>query len=188
MKYFVTVAGRAIEADLDGERITIDGKTMRVAIERVPGDDSSVAHVLRVDDSVYIVEVRRGRELGDGPGLGAAIGGGATRGRYELGLDGWRIAAEAVDERAKAIRDLTGARERTPGPAQVIAPMPGLVVRVNVHEGDRVVAGQGLVVMEAMKMENELKSASAGIVRRVLASPGDAVERGAVLLELEPSE
>ena len=62
--------------------------------------------------------------------------------------------------------------------------MPGLVVRVNVAEGDTVAAGQGLVVMEAMKMENELRAAAAGTVSRVLATPGAAVEKGAVLVEL----
>ena len=63
--------------------------------------------------------------------------------------------------------------------------MPGLVVRVSVAVGDQVQAGQALVVMEAMKMENELRSAAAGTVRAVLAAPGTAVEKGAVLVELE---
>jgi pyruvate carboxylase subunit B len=63
--------------------------------------------------------------------------------------------------------------------------MPGLVVRVAVQPGDRVQLGQGVVVIEAMKMENELKAPSAGIVRAVLVSPGSAVEKGAVLVELD---
>jgi biotin carboxyl carrier protein len=71
------------------------------------------------------------------------------------------------------------------GPAPLIAPMPGLVVRVNVTEGDEVAAGQGLVVMEAMKMENELRAPAAGRVSRVHATAGTAVEKGTVLVELE---
>jgi pyruvate carboxylase subunit B len=63
--------------------------------------------------------------------------------------------------------------------------MPGLIVRVNVQAGDQVHAGQGLVVMEAMKMENELRVQVAGRVRTVLVSPGSVVEKGAVLIELE---
>jgi len=63
--------------------------------------------------------------------------------------------------------------------------MPGMIVRVNVAEGDVIQAGQGLVVMEAMKMENELRAPSAGAVRRVLVAPGTAVEKGALLLEME---
>jgi pyruvate carboxylase subunit B len=62
--------------------------------------------------------------------------------------------------------------------------MPGLIVRVLVGPGDTVTEGQGLVVMEAMKMENELRSPSAGTVRSVAATPGTAVEKGAVLIEL----
>jgi pyruvate carboxylase subunit B len=59
------------------------------------------------------------------------------------------------------------------------------VVRVAVAVGDQVAAGQGLVVMEAMKMENELRTASAGTVKAVHAAPGAAVEKGTVLVELE---
>jgi pyruvate carboxylase subunit B len=60
-----------------------------------------------------------------------------------------------------------------------------MIVRVTVREGDAVQPGQGLVVMEAMKMENELRATAAGTVRRVLIGPGTAVEKGALLLELE---
>jgi pyruvate carboxylase subunit B len=63
--------------------------------------------------------------------------------------------------------------------------MPGLIVRVNVQVGDQVQAGQGIVVMEAMKMENELRATAAGKVKSILAAPGTAVEKGALLVELE---
>ncbi len=71
------------------------------------------------------------------------------------------------------------------GPAPLIAPMPGLIVRIKVAIGDLVQAGQGLVIMEAMKMENELRSSAAGKVRSISAEEGSAVEKGAVLVELE---
>jgi len=64
--------------------------------------------------------------------------------------------------------------------------MPGLVVRVTATVGERVVAGQGLVVIEAMKMENELRASAAGLVTAVRAVPGTAVEKGALLVELGP--
>jgi pyruvate carboxylase subunit B len=107
------------------------------------------------------------------------------RGRYTLWVDGYRFETEALDERTRSIRDLSAATAGPTGPAPIIAPMPGLIVRVNVSVGDRVEAGQGLVVMEAMKMENELRASSAGTVKAVLAQAGTAVEKGAVLLELE---
>ena len=63
--------------------------------------------------------------------------------------------------------------------------MPGLIVRVTVAPGDAVEAGQGVVVMEAMKMENELRAVSAGRVKSVEVSPGAAVEKGTLLVALE---
>jgi biotin carboxyl carrier protein len=71
------------------------------------------------------------------------------------------------------------------GPAAVRAPMPGRVVRVLVAVGDRVTAGQGLVVVEAMKMENELRSPKDGVVKDVTAQTGTAVDAGAVLVVVE---
>jgi biotin carboxyl carrier protein len=71
------------------------------------------------------------------------------------------------------------------GPARVQAPMPGKVVRVLARAGESVAAGQGLLVMEAMKMENELRAARAGRVREVLVGEGQAVETGALLVVLE---
>ena len=71
------------------------------------------------------------------------------------------------------------------GPAKVQAPMPGKVVRVLVLPNQEVTAGQGLLVMEAMKMENELRAPRAGIVREIKAVEGQAVETGALLVIVE---
>jgi pyruvate carboxylase subunit B len=65
------------------------------------------------------------------------------------------------------------------------APMPGLIVRVDVTAGDEVRTGEGVVIIEAMKMENELRADGGGIVSRVLVEAGQAVEKGAVLVEFE---
>lgn len=71
------------------------------------------------------------------------------------------------------------------GPAKIQAPMPGKVVKVLVKVGDTVAAKQGVVVVEAMKMENELKSPKAGTVSEVRAVEGTSVEAGAVLIVVE---
>ena len=107
------------------------------------------------------------------------------RGKYTLWVDGYRFETEALDERTRSIRDLSAARAGPTGPAPILAPMPGLIVRVSVKAGDRVEAGQGLVVMEAMKMENELRATSAGVVKSVEVAAGTAVEKGALLVALE---
>jgi acetyl/propionyl-CoA carboxylase alpha subunit len=107
------------------------------------------------------------------------------RGRYTLWIDGYRFDAEALDERTRAIRELSAQAAGPSGPAPLKAPMPGLIVRVNVKVGDAVEAGQGVVVMEAMKMENELRATAAGTVKSVDVAPGQAVEKGALLVSLE---
>jgi biotin carboxyl carrier protein len=113
--------------------------------------------------------------LGDGGGL-----------RWVLGLAGERAEVEVIDERTQEIQALTG-RRRGGGAGGVLrAPMPGLVVRVEVTEGQQVAAGTGLVVVEAMKMENELRAVRAGVVAKVHVRAGTAVEKGAVLVTLEP--
>jgi biotin carboxyl carrier protein len=79
----------------------------------------------------------------------------------------------------------TGASAST-GAVSVKAPMPGRIVRVLVGVGDRVSARQPVVVVEAMKMENELRSPRDGVVTHVLVAPGAAVESSAVLIVVGP--
>ncbi len=71
------------------------------------------------------------------------------------------------------------------GPEKVVSQMPGKVVRVLVAEGDEVEVGAGLVVVEAMKMENEIATMKGGKVTKIVVAPGDAVEGGALLLVIE---
>jgi len=88
---------------------------------------------------------------------------------------------EMLDERRLRMRAATG-KFSLEGPQRIDAPMPGKVVRVMVKVGDEVTEGQGLVVVEAMKMENELKSPKAGKVTEVHGVEGQAVESGAKLV------
>lgn len=90
-------------------------------------------------------------------------------------------ALELLDERRMRMRR-AGGKFSLDGPQRVDAPMPGKIVRVLVKVGDAVVEGQGLVVVEAMKMENELKSPKAGTVAELHAAEGAAVESGAKLV------
>jgi biotin carboxyl carrier protein len=166
VKYLVEVAGRTVEVELDAHRVRVDGVKVEADLAELPGTPISL---LTLGDSVHRVAVSRG----------------ASRGRYALSVDGWRYDVEALDERTHAIRQLSAATAGPQGPAPLIAPMPGLIVRVNVEVGSIVQPGQGLIVMEAMKMENELRSSSAGVVKVVRVKPGVAVERGATLVELE---
>ncbi|HEY9229766.1 MAG TPA: biotin/lipoyl-containing protein [Gemmatimonadaceae bacterium] len=166
MKYFVRLNGDEHEVLLDGEGVHVDGESVEAHVEEI---DGTPVRLVRIGDEIHRVVVRRG----------------PTRGTYTLWLDGYRFDVEALDERTRAIRELSGASAGPTGPAPLKAPMPGLIVRINVQVGDAVQAGQGLVVMEAMKMENELRAQAAGKVKAIVAEPGSAVEKGALLIELE---
>jgi pyruvate carboxylase subunit B len=166
MRYVVDVDGERTSLDLDGDLVRLEsGETVRAHLTDVEGTPVSL---LTIGDRVYRLVARRGGQ----------------RGSYVLSIDGRRFAIEALDERTRTIRDLSAASASAAGPAPLVAPMPGLVVKVMVAVGDQVQAGQGLVVMEAMKMENELRAISAGVVRQIHVTPGTAVEKGTLLVEL----
>ena len=162
------VNGRSVSVSLGPEGISVDGDPIEARIEEV---DGTPIVLLIAGGTLHRLAVRRG----DG------------RGRYSIWSESHRFEVEALDERRRAIRDMAGASSEDTGPAPLVAPMPGLVVRINVEAGDPIRAGQPLVVMEAMKMENELRSTSDGVVRAIRVRPGEAVEKGTVLIELAES-
>ena len=166
MKYFVRIGEEEHEVVLDADGVHLDGEDVAAQVAPIEG---TPVRMVTIGDEVHRVVVRPG----------------ASRGRYTLWLDGHRFDVEALDERTRAINERSGAGAKASGPTPVVAPMPGLIVRINAAVGDAVGAGQGLVVMEAMKMENELRALAAGKVKNILVAPGTAVEKGAVLIELE---
>ncbi len=89
------------------------------------------------------------------------------------------FTAEVIDPRAWSGRRHTAVQAE--GSQQIVAPMPGKVVRLLVKPGDTVEAGQGLLVIEAMKMQDEIRSPKSGVVERLLAREGQAVNAGEVL-------
>jgi acetyl/propionyl-CoA carboxylase alpha subunit len=167
VKYIVEIAGEKDrhEVDLDSGSATLDGATATASLAEVAGTPVKLVTIGGVQHRV--VARREG-----------------SKGSYVLWIDGWRFEVEALDERQRAIRDLGVASAAAAGPAPVVAPMPGLIVRVHVAVGDQVQAGQPVAVMEAMKMENELRATAAGTVHKVLVEAGRVVEKGAVLVEL----
>ena len=94
-----------------------------------------------------------------------------------------RFAVELRDPRSLRSRQRAAGDER--GPRKILAPMPGRIVRLLAAENSEVEAGQGIVVVEAMKMQNEIKSPKKGVVKKVLATPGAAVNPGDVLAIVE---
>jgi pyruvate carboxylase subunit B len=165
VKYIVTVEGQEIPVEVDGQEVRVAGRTVEAHLSPVPG--TPLRHLLLGGESLTLA-MRR-----------------PEAGKWEAQFRGTSYLVEVVDQRTRHIRSLTAGAARPDASAQVKAPMPGLVVRVLVEPGQQVQAGQGLVVLEAMKMENELKAKANATIRSVSVNPGQAVEKGQVLIEFE---
>ncbi len=164
MEYEFTLAGRKRTVETDGRapiaKVVIDGTQYEVDWEMVPG------------------------------GVVSMLVGGRSYAAHAAERDGGFV----VSVRGRSFRiDRSGAGDgpsasaRASGGSGVIkAPMPGTVVKVLVSEGDEVAAGDGVVIVEAMKMENEVRSPIDGVVVKVSAAPGDSVGTTEVLVEIEP--
>ena len=169
MKYFVTVGAQTIEVEVDGDRVLVGGEAIDAQLAPLPG--TPLYHLLLRGESWTVAA----QPLeGDG--------------RWAMGVVGERVEVVVQDERTREIEALTRTAPGAAGPAVVRAPMPGLVVRVEVADGQRVDAGAGLVVVEAMKMENELRAPRAGVVQTVHVTAGQTVEKGVALVTLASPE
>lgn len=168
MKYVVLVDGQMVEVEVDGDQVTVAGQIHVATLAVIPG---TPLRQLLLDGRPTTLAV-------------ASLG----RGRWALAPGGERWEVEVLDERTRYIRSLAGGVERQLESPVLKAPMPGLVLRVQVVPGQRVPAGAGLVVLEAMKMENELKSRTDAVIKAIRVQPGEAVEKGQVLLEFRPPD
>jgi biotin carboxyl carrier protein len=166
MKFEVRIGNKSriieLERNADRWRIALDGHTLDAdAVEIAPNTFSILlrgqSHEIRVTPS--------------------------SNGTLTLQTSLEEFTAEVLDPRA-----WSGRRHKAleaEGRQQVVAPMPGKVVRLLVKAGDAVEAGQGLLVVEAMKMQNEIRSPKSGIVERLLAQEGQPVNAGEILAWVE---
>lgn len=165
MRYYVTIRDTTVEVDLEPDGIQVNGKVVKTDLVRVEGTD---IHSLLVNGVSHRLVARR-----------------EGQGSWRLFLRGQMLEANVVDERTRAIREMTGSTGEQSGPKPVRAPMPGLVVKVAVEPGQEVEPGQGVVIVEAMKMENELTSEAGGRVATVHVTEGQAVDKDDILIEFE---
>jgi biotin carboxyl carrier protein len=167
-RYRVSIGDRTLEVEVDSRgdtpTVTLDGE--RLPAEMLPADASGLRR-LRIGERVYELLLVQSAD------------------RVALALEGVSLEVGVEDERAARLAQFGGGPARAGGREVIAAPMPGLVVRVNVEPGRAVTAGESLVVLQAMKMENELASPRDGTVKAVAVEPGQAVEQGQVLVELE---
>jgi biotin carboxyl carrier protein len=163
MKYEVRISGKThiveLERRADGWQAAIEGK---------PGIAADVSEVAPNVFSVLLSG--RSHEVYVTPSSGSQL---------QLHTGGLEFLAEVSDPRSWRGRRHGGAEAE--GRQQILAPMPGKVVRLLVKAGDKVEARQGLLVVEAMKMQNEIRSPKNGRVERILVAEGQAVNAGEVL-------
>lgn len=183
MRYVVSVAGKEHEVAVGADRVVVDGREF----------EASMAFA---DASAGTIPGTGGTPRGSAVGVSLLLDGVAhgllaqavSPGAWELESAGRTFRAEVLDERAARVRRLSGPAAGPAGAPALKAPMPGLVVRVAVEDGQAVEAGAPVVIVEAMKMENELRAPAAATVSRVRVAAGDAVEKGQVLVEFAPPE
>lgn len=165
MKYITTVDDKQFLVEIiDEKHVSVDGQTYEVDFEAVSGQP------------VYSLIVNgRSHESYIQPGDDA----------WQVLLRGRLYPVKVEDEREKRLRAAAGGGVAETGEFHLKAPMPGLVVAVPVAEGEQVEKGQVLVILESMKMQNELKSPRDGVVNRIRVRAGESVEQKQALLSVQ---
>jgi biotin carboxyl carrier protein len=152
--------------------VAIGGRTHVIDVRRVGADTLSML-VSNGDGARPVISVDAAMAVNGNPGS------------IDVHLDGRIVPVQIRQAGAFGRQKREGAGAPGAGPQRIVSPMPGKVVRVLVAAGDEVKARQGLVVVEAMKMENELRAARGGRVREVAVTEGRSVEAGTVLMVVE---
>jgi len=167
--------------------IDVNGRTRSISVERKADGkfrlvlDGTLHDLDAIRVGVYGLSILLDGEAGVSQEV--QISPATTGGELLITLAGRTVAATVNGRRTgRSGGDLAGGAH---GEQPVLAPMPGRVVRVLVSAGDDVAARQGVVVIEAMKMENELRSPKAGRIKEINVTPGTSVEAGRVLLVVE---
>lgn len=164
MRYVTTIDGKEYDIEIvDDGHIRIDGRVIAVNFESVSGQP---VYSLIMDGKSFESFVYQGDE------------------DWQVLLRGRQFQVKVEDEREKRLKAAAGGGVAEGGEFHLKAPMPGLVVAIPVSEGQEVKKGQVLVILESMKMQNELKSPRDGVVAHIKAKAGESVEQKQVLLNL----
>ncbi|GJQ39480.1 MAG: acetyl-CoA carboxylase biotin carboxyl carrier protein subunit [Anaerolineaceae bacterium] len=165
MKYITTLDGKEYLIEItDEHHVSVNGRLLEVDFVSVNGQPVYSMIIDGKSYESYVYETEEGWQV-------------LTRGRqYNLTVE---------DEREKRLRAAAGGGVVESGEYHLKAPMPGLIVAIPVNEGDPVKKGQTLVILESMKMQNELKSPKDGTVGRIRVKQGETVEQRQALLSVQ---
>jgi biotin carboxyl carrier protein len=164
MKYMTSTGDESFEIEINGENdLLVNGQRMLIDFRSVVGQS---VYSLIVNGKSYEALVQPTEE-----GL-------------EVLLHGQLFQVSIEDERQRRLRQSTGSTTVRRGEFHLKAPMPGLIVTVHVREGQEIKTGDRMIVLESMKMQNEISSPTDGTVRTLRIKPGDNVDQNQVLLTL----
>jgi len=164
MKYITTIDNKQFEIEVIDERhVRVGERLLEVDFQSVSGQP---VFSLIVDGKSYESFVYQGEE------------------DWEVLLRGRQYQIKIEDEREKRLKAAAGGGAQAGGEFHLKAPMPGLVVSINVAEGQEIKKGQVLVILESMKMQNELKSPRDGVIERIRVKAGETVEQKQTLLNV----
>jgi biotin carboxyl carrier protein len=168
MKYITIIDGQEYQVELleDGQ-VEINERVYQVDLQEVDGQ------------RVFTVLV-------DGRSFEATLT--SENDHLDVIIQGARYQAEVIDEHAMLLRQAGGESTGLTGDYKLEAPMPGLVIKVPLAVGDEVGEGDVLLILESMKMQNELRSPQAGVVKAVNVKAGDNVEKREVMIVLGPAD
>lgn len=163
MKYLTTVNGQRFEIELDKDgRLIINGEARQVDFQHI---SEALYSALINHKSVEALVERH-------------------EGRYQVLIEGELYAVEVLDERQQRLMSASSGFGAAQGEVTIRSPMPGLIIAVRVSEGEAVRKGQPLVVLESMKMENDIKAPRDGKVERIHVEKGQTVEQNKALVTL----
>jgi biotin carboxyl carrier protein len=178
MQYEVEVGGRRLQVVVtragDGFAVSVDGRTTQVDAARID------AHTL----SILVADGLKADPCNAVSSKEVSLAANVATGQLDVHVGATPVAVTLNGRRRWGRKDDSGGGAGS-GPQRLIAPMPGKVVRVLVKQGDTVTARQPVVVVEAMKMENELRASRDGTVAEIQVSEGMSVEAGALLLVIQ---
>lgn len=163
MKYYAQIGEREFVIDIESDGVLLDGERIDVDMQR-SGVSELYSMLMGGRSHELLIE--------------------AQRYSYDITLHGDLMRVQVEDERSRrlsATRKLAVAE----GESAIVAPIPGLVVKVLVSEGELVAIDQPVILLEAMKMENELRAPREGRIKQVKVAAGQRVEQNAALLVLE---
>ena len=160
----MTIGGREFSVEMDNDVVvSVNGTPVRCDVERIAASAYSVV-IDGIARSLHAVPEADG---------------------YAVLVSGLALTATVESGRMRALRGVGGGGSAGKQRDEIHAPMPALVVRVEIAEGDQVTEGQGLIVLEAMKMENELKAHKPGVVREIRVRTGETVDKGQILIVID---